>query len=330
MSDWLRTLVRRLESDESVVRVVVSAVRGSAPREAGACMLVSAARADGTIGGGHLEWKALEIARGMLLASPASPRVDRFVLGATLGQCCGGAVEIVFDRVVPSEAGFFRDALAQRRSGVPTAIVTSWQPGTAVRRAVQIGNASDFQLARAYIVRDQCEALVERVETNHAPLWLFGAGHVGQALVRAMAELPFDVTWIDERGEIFPAALPENTTAIACDFPVDAVREAPPGALYLVLTHRHDLDFDLCRAILARDDVRWAGVIGSATKAASFRKRLARRGVPAERIARLVSPIGVDGIDSKLPAAIAVAVAAQLLQVEACAIEQFLPQANAR
>jgi xanthine dehydrogenase accessory factor len=170
------------------------------------------------------------------------------------------------------------------------------------------------------------ETLIERIDTDHMPLWLFGAGHVGQALVRVLAELPFEVTWIDERSGIFPASLPENAAAVACDFPVDAVTDAPSGAMYLVLTHRHDLDFDLCRAILARDDMRWAGVIGSATKAASFRKRLARFGVPSERIARLVSPIGIEGIASKVPAAIAVAVVAQLLQVEARAASQSAPR----
>jgi xanthine dehydrogenase accessory factor len=328
MNDWLRTLVRCLERDETVVRVVVSAVRGSAPREAGACMLVGATQVDGTIGGGHLEWKALEIARGMLHAPPAdSPRVDRFVLGATLGQCCGGAVEILFERIVPADLAFFRDALAQRRPGTPTFITTSWQPGTPAERVLKIGVRYELKNRVRYEFRAGRETLIERIDTDRVPLWLFGAGHVGQAIVRAIAELPFDVSWVDERAGIFPESLPGNTTAVPSDFPVEAVADAPPGAMYLVLTHRHDLDFDLCRAILARDDARWAGVIGSATKAASFRKRLARCGVPSERIARLVSPIGIEGIASKVPAAIAVAVAAQLLQVEARAASQSVPRA---
>jgi xanthine dehydrogenase accessory factor len=119
-------------------------------------------------------------------------------------------------------------------------------------------------------------------------------------------------------------------TQLVSDDPAAEVTGAPPGAIYLVLTHRHDLDFELCRAILARDDVRWAGVIGSATKAASFRNRLARLGIERERIARLVSPIGIDGIASKVPAAIAVAVAAQLLQVNSAAAHERLPSAAAR
>jgi xanthine dehydrogenase accessory factor len=325
MNDWLRTLVRRLETEDAVVRVVMTTVRGSAPREAGACMLVGAARVDGTIGGGHLEWKALEIARGMLHAAPAdSPRVDRFVLGATLGQCCGGAVELLFERIGPADLPFFRAALTQRRPRQPALITTTWPP---VHRTLLIGVRYETLIRVRYELREGRGTLVERIDTEHVPLWLFGAGHVGQAIVRTLAELPFDVTWIDERADIFPASPPENTVALASEFPVEAVAEAPADAMYLVLTHRHDLDFELCRAILARDDARWVGVIGSATKAASFRKRLARCGVPPERIARLVSPIGIEGIASKLPAAIAVAVAAQLLQVEARAAANSLTQA---
>ncbi len=192
-----------------------------------------------------------------------------------------------------------------------------------------LGEAHGLEATRARIRHGEDESLLERIDTDRAPLWLFGAGHVGQAIVRVLAPLPFDVTWVDERGEIFPADLPDNTTAIACDG-VDAVAQAPANALYLVLTHSHDLDFELCRAILSRDDVRWAGVIGSATKAASFRRRLARRGIPPAQIARLVSPIGIDGIASKLPAAIAVAVAAQLLRMEPRVAEQSLPRAHAQ
>jgi xanthine dehydrogenase accessory factor len=331
VNDWLRSLVRRLERDETVVRVVVSAVRGSVPREPGACMLVGAAQVDGTIGGGHLEWKALAIARGMLAAPPLdSPRVDRFVLGATLGQCCGGAVELLFERVAPADRAFFRAALGRRAPGEHAVIATSWGSGAPVERELTIAEARGSDTERAWRVPGERQTLAERIDTGHAPLWLFGAGHVGHAIVRAIAELPFEVAWIDERADAFPASMPENAAAMPREFPLDAVAEAPPGAFYLVLTHRHDLDFDLCRAILGRDDARWAGVIGSATKAASFRKRLARCGVPAERIARLVSPIGVQGIASKLPAAIAIAVAAQLLQVEARAAARSLPRAAAR
>jgi xanthine dehydrogenase accessory factor len=328
MSDWLATLVRRLEREEALVRVVVGAVRGSAPREPGACMLVGRSHVDGTIGGGHLEWKSLEIARGMLEASgDGGPRLDRFVLGATLGQCCGGVVELWFERVCAAEREFFREALAKRGSATPIAIATTWSKGTPVLREVR---AAASESPRALLQHSDRDTFLERIDTERTALWLFGAGHVGQAIVRTLAGLPFAVTWVDERGELFPDVLPDNAVALVSDDPAGEVAGAPPDAIYLVLTHRHDLDFDLCRAILVRDDFRWAGVIGSATKAASFRNRLARHGVPAERIARLVSPIGVEGIASKEPAAIAVAVAAQLLQVQSRAASNALPHAAAR
>jgi xanthine dehydrogenase accessory factor len=328
MSDWLAALVDRLAHEEAVVRVVVSAVRGSAPREPGACMLVGASQVDGTIGGGHLEWKALEIARGMLQpGADESPRVDRFVLGATLGQCCGGAVELWFERIAAAHRDFFLDALAQRRSGAALAIATPRELGTRAPRALIAADPGD---PRARLAGPDRDILVERIDTGHVPLLLFGAGHVGRAIARVLAELPFDVTWVDERAEEFPASLPDNVTPLASDSPVDEVARAPRDAMYLVLTHRHDLDFDLCRAILRRGDFRWAGLIGSSAKAASFRKRLARQGVAPDRIARLTSPIGVRGIASKAPAAIAIGVAAQLLLAIAPAAALRLPHAAAR
>jgi xanthine dehydrogenase accessory factor len=156
--------------------------------------------------------------------------------------------------------------------------------------------------------------LRERVDEPAVPLWLYGAGHVGRALVRALAELPFEVTWIDSRQELLGADVPSNTRAVHSDDPVALARQAPATAYHLVMTHDHGLDFDLCHAILTRGEFAWHGLIGSASKAAKFRSRLVRAGVPAERVARLVSPIGIGGLTSKLPAAIAASVTVQLLQ----------------
>ncbi len=267
MTDCLALLLRRLEAEPAIVRVIVAAVRGSAPREPGAWMLVGASGIDGTIGGGNLEWNATRIARGMLREPGAEARrVDRFSLGATLGQCCGGAVEIRFERHAQAD----REALARR--------------------------------------------LREEPRPAAAALWLFGAGHVGSALVRVLGELAFEVTWVDGREGIFPASVPGNVTILHSDSPESEVDGAPPGAFYLVLTHSHDLDYEIVRSILHRGDSAWAGLIGSETKARRFRQRLSRQGLPAARIARLVSPIGIAAIGSKLPGAIAVSVAAQLQQ----------------
>jgi xanthine dehydrogenase accessory factor len=298
MTDWLETLSRMLVAEASAVRVVVAATRGSAPRERGACMLVSEATVDGTIGGGHLEFRAIEIARGMLGQSePGATRLDRFALGATLGQCCGGAVELWFERYGSEDRDFVSQALRARAADPEALLITRMEP-----------------LLRTIATQAPAGAdLVERLQPALSPLWLFGAGHVGSALVSVLAALPLRVTWVDSREDAFPAMVPANASIVCSDAPDAEVAAAPPGAFYLVMTHSHDLDYEIVRAILGRE-FAWAGLIGSATKAKRFMQRLARQGVAPERIARLVCPIGIAGIESKLPGAIAVAVAAQLQQ----------------
>jgi xanthine dehydrogenase accessory factor len=157
-------------------------------------------------------------------------------------------------------------------------------------------------------------ALLERLDDGLPPVWLYGAGHVGQALARILMELPLRLTWIDSRAEQFPLQVPEGVQILHNIDPVQSLEAAPAGSRFLVMTHSHPLDYALCRAILERSDFAWAGLIGSHSKSARFRSRLARDGVGADSIARLVCPIGISGISSKWPAAIAVGVAAQLMR----------------
>lgn len=151
-------------------------------------------------------------------------------------------------------------------------------------------------------------------------LRLYGAGHVGRAIVRLLADIDCRVHWVDEREAEFPAGpLPPHVERL-CVEPVDAeVRAAAAGDFHLVLTHSHDLDLALARAILERGDFGWFGLIGSATKRARFEARLAERGIAPERLARLVCPIGLPGIEGKEPAVIALAVVAQMLQAAGAA-----------
>ena len=149
-------------------------------------------------------------------------------------------------------------------------------------------------------------------------LQLYGAGHVGRAIVQLLAQLPCRVQWIDERESEFPPGeLPPHIERV-CVEPVEAeVALAPPGCCYLVLTHSHDLDLALAQAILARGDARWFGLIGSATKRARFERRLGERGFGDDALSRMVCPIGLPGIEGKEPGVIAVSVVAQLLAATA-------------
>jgi xanthine dehydrogenase accessory factor len=336
--DWLTSIGERLrslaahEAPRAVVRVTVAAVRGSAPREPGACMLVGEHSEDGTIGGGHLELLATGIARQMLSETAGEyGRLDRFPLGATLGQCCGGIVELWFERFTAADLEFIEQALALRKNGLPLVLATTISRLPATRhRLLDSASAADAAatallqgnsgVPRTLLQRGAGDAgsvdvLYERIDRETTPLWLFGAGHVGKALAKIFAELPLELTWVDSRDAIFPVEIPHNVRVAQYDVPADAVADAPANAMFLVLTHSHDMDFDICRAILERGEFAWAGLIGSKTKAARFVQRLRQRGFSSSSIARITCPIGIGGIDSKLPAAIAVAVAAQVLQI---------------
>jgi xanthine dehydrogenase accessory factor len=313
MDDWLDY------SDAlPVVLVTVAIVEGSGPREAGARMLVSQARMRGTIGGGHMELRAAEIARAML-HDGRSRHFERFALGPSLGQCCGGVVHLAFELFDAGQAGMLR---ARRRQDSWRVSAIDGEPDSALsdENGKHITGADAPLFARnrgTHVMQEQDGRrwLIDAVAAPRAHLVLFGAGHVGAAVVRALADLPCTVTWVDERDDMFPEALPANVVAEASDTPLALVDAAPAGSSFLVMTHSHALDQRLAEAILARPDVGWFGLIGSHTKRKQFEHRLRARGAAQERIEAMVCPIGLPGITNKAPAVIAASVCAQLLAV---------------
>jgi xanthine dehydrogenase accessory protein XdhC len=158
---------------------------------------------------------------------------------------------------------------------------------------------------------------------------LFGAGHVGHALVKVLGTLPCVVQWVDARDELFPDEVPANVQIDATDSPDAIVDEAPAGAYFIVMTHDHSLDFALTQRIMRRDDFAYFGLIGSKTKRVKFERRLIDRGLARERLTEMTCPIGVDGIVDKAPSAIALAVAAQVLRVRELRAKLNLPGSNA-
>lgn len=144
---------------------------------------------------------------------------------------------------------------------------------------------------------------------------MFGAGHVGRALAELFGRLPLRVRWIDERAWEFPPTVATNIETRCTDTPTAEVGEAPAGAVFLVLTHSHALDFELVEAILARDDLRFCGLIGSQTKRLLFVHRLRARGVEEARVARLRCPVGLPGLPGKEAEVIALAIAAEVMRL---------------
>jgi len=303
-ADWARVL-DGLERCGRVARVVVAATRGSTPREAGAAMVV---RPDlgfhGTIGGGALEWRALDAAAAALAAPGTGVGFLDVSLGPDLGQCCGGRVTLAVEVLDATALAEVRDlAIREREGPFFTELATAGStPTRRIRRdaPVAVGLSADGRL-------------IERFGDDRRPLLLFGAGHLGRALVLALAPLPFRVDWIDERDAAFPAAQPGNVTPRSLDDPVRAVVRAPAGAFVLALTHDHALDLALVDAALRRPEIAWIGCVGSKSKRARFSSKFREMGHTDGAIRRMVMPVGALGLRSKAPSAIAAAVAVELL-----------------
>jgi xanthine dehydrogenase accessory factor len=324
---WPGAVVRLLESTPAVVRVVVASMRGSAPRDPGAALLVTPGAIEGTIGGGHLEFEAIQIALAFLKADESQPAVQirPFNLGPDLRQCCGGAVQLWLERFTPADLTMLQAAALAARNGSRAMLESDFDGVRVTRRLI---DARSPESTRFTSGAAHAGTLLERLDAPGQSLWIFGAGHVGQAIVRALSDLPFDITWVESRPGVLPTSLPANVRALEDPQPAGLLAEASKDARYLVLTHDHALDYTLCHSILRRDAFAWLGLIGSKSKAASFRSRLRKDGIAPALIGKLVCPIGVTGIESKAPAAIAIAVAAQLLQALHAPAVVNLPRAG--
>ena len=302
----LATLTQTVTQHGPTARVVIAAHQGSSPREAGAAMLVWATGQSGTIGGGALEHQATEQARALLAAHGKS--LTHNALGPKLGQCCGGAVtlftEVFTQDTLPTEAPLIARATADQP--MPLAVKRL------LANARNQGTIPAPQLCQGW--------MIEPLAQPQRQLWIWGAGHVGRALVHTLAPLPdLAITWIDTAPDRFPDQIPDNTTALPALNPANAVALAPRNAEHLILTYSHALDLDLCHRLLLHG-FQSAGLIGSQTKWARFQSRLHALGHTPQSIAKITCPIGDPSL-GKHPQTIAIGVAAQLLHPAAQAAQ---------
>ena len=249
-ADWLDTSRKLKQNGIDFVLVTVLGARGSTPRETATKMVFTGKESFGSIGGGHLEFKAEEIAQEMLLETADSQRIEHFKLGPSLGQCCGGSCSILFEV---------------------------------------------FRPLRMNLV-------------------LFGAGHVGQTLVGILQALPINVFWIDSRMTTIKPNAGPNVKIIESDEPKDEIARMPANTSYLIMTHNHQLDYDILCSVINRGDGDYIGVIGSDTKWRKFQARLAHQGYKPESYAKIFCPVGLREVTGKRPMEVAVSIAAQLIQ----------------
>ena len=313
MNTWA-TIGQALRGEQSCAMVSIVEAKGSAPRDAGARMVVlEDGSFAGTIGGGALEWRAIARAQAALAKagageSPPPVGLARMALGPDLGQCCGGSVRVLLEVFTPG------------RSAEVQALADAEKAGLFVTE----GRIAERCVERTILIRDLPGGedsllaadgrLLERFGTRKQVLALIGAGHVGRSLIISLAPLDFSVVWIDPREDAFPSIVPGDVRVVVTETPAAELNAVPDGAFVLVMSHSHALDFDVVLAALQARRFDYVGLIGSASKKARFISRMRQAGLEHDDIERLVCPIGIAGIASKQPAAIAASVVADLLR----------------
>lgn len=306
---WISQALASVRRGEALAMVSIVGAQGSTPRELGARMLVWPDRFTGTIGGGSLERQGLDQARRLLTHHDRRHALQDCPLGPLLGQCCGGHVRLLVERVDAQSLGWLEPAAAVRTA---FALTAKFEAGRMRRRVGGPGpHGSDGP--RTPIAEVRC--LSETIRPALPRLVIFGAGHVAQAVARAFQPLPFHLDWLASREDLRPEASGASADILTEDDLEDAVDAAPADTLFAIFTHSHDLDYRLTRAALRRGDFRYLGLIGSQTKRARFERRLRDDGIAEAALARLTCPIGIAGLKSKAPAVIAVSLAAELLKL---------------
>ncbi len=320
--DWIGRAITLIGKGQPVAVITVCAVEGSAPREPGAKMIISRDAQWGTIGGGALEHLASMRAGALLKETPGIIRFEEFPLGPALGQCCGGRVVVSYEFLCERDLDWLGKAqtaiacngkvtLERNIPDGPWRIVEG-ADGKA-DAPLSFFAADDTALSERRPVPESIARVREHVRDRRTPVFLFGAGHVGKEIARCLAPLPVTLSWIDRRDGVFPDSAGAMVQYLQTDDETGLVASAPAGACFFVMTHSHQLDFNLVREILKRGDSAYCGLIGSATKRARFRRRLIRAGASDAQIEHLCCPIGADGLNSKLPAVIALSAVHEML-----------------
>ena len=252
INNWINAAQEMDQQGSAYVIVTLIAVAGSTPRDNGSKMLVSADAIFDSIGGGHLEHKAIKFARKLITSGRSSQQIEHFQLGIHLDQCCGGNTDVLFE----------------------------------------------------------CFA------ANDVNIMVFGAGHVAKALIPVLAALPCKITWVDSReSELIDNEINySNVKKLRLDAPEKAVPTMPAQSYYIVLTHKHQMDFDITHQIINRADFQYFGLIGSKGKWQRFKNRFKQREVDWNQIERVNCPIGLSNVSGKLPGEVAVSIAAEIVE----------------
>ena len=306
---WRDMAMVMLSEQPVIAHAIIIRIKGSAPQIVGADMVIGATAIWNTIGGGALEHQIMMTARKQIANLQKHPQywhrqVLDIALGPDMGQCCGGHVKILLEYIGHAELDDLKD-MAKQGNAVSHPLVSGAPP-------------SSITLADSHLPRLEADAFMAPQTGYRRPLFIYGAGHVGRALIHVTAPMGFDIHWVDFAEDRFPQTSVQDVDfsfgyrkIIAID-PAKLAGYAPEDAFHIILTHSHQLDEAICYAVLSGGGFARCGLIGSQTKKARFEHRLKKRGISDQMLARLTCPIGLDLIVSKAPAHLAISIAAQL------------------
>jgi len=351
MNNWLQVLKKTLKLKTNFVMLTVVETKGSTPCSNGDKIIyVGKKSIYGSIGGGNLEYQALQRAQDLLSQSGINTCLQKYPLGATLGQCCGGYVKVMFESFTNQNANLknanswvnrMSDLIEKQKDFVVATIInpeTEKQPKE--KKIIYVGNDSETSKAKDLNrkILDGAEKLLGSNETTSIveisrnkgemvgvcyeklafseiqTVAVFGAGHIAQALMPILINLPITIYWIDDRPLQFEEYSGDvSQINIICDNFSDVVDELPKDSYCLVITYSHQSDFEICEQVISRDSFSYLGMIGSKTKGNRFRKRLIQKGWSNEEVDKLICPIGAKQKFFKSPSAIAVSIAMDLL-----------------
>jgi len=305
LSDWLTKILTSLRQDKPVARLIILSAKGSAPRGAGAELIITQEGQSGSIGGGALEYQASHIARETLASLPATgfARFIRdFALGPDLGQCCGGNVRVLFE--------FFAPAALVDLQALQSAEPQAYQHDLTSQI---IAKAYDGDIKRTSFSYNKASGhLIMAARTARTPLYIYGAGHVGRALVNVTNALAVERIWVDSAAERFEDVAPDDVTIAPARDMAQIAAHAPHGAFHIIVTYSHQFDEAITHALLAKGVFGKVGLIGSATKKARFAKRFLAAGIAQDAIDKVQCPVGLPDVKGKEPAHVALSIAGQI------------------
>jgi xanthine dehydrogenase accessory factor len=245
----------------------------------------------GTIGGGALEWQALARAE-KFFDTGKSFEQHQVPLGPNLGQCCGGHVTLSYEIWSPDRLAEASELAEAERAGRFETTRQQTGSGPVSRTITDAGGTEHFG-------------------EDTVPVAIFGAGHVGKALMKSLSLMPARIVWIDSRADMFPGLVPDNVSMHALPDPRAILPDLAKDTAIIILTHSHSQDLSILEAAL-KEGFSFVGVIGSKTKRARFESMLLKAGLEEGLARSFHCPIGIPGLENKHPSVIAASVSAQI------------------